>query len=105
MSGKKGMKHYPVKFRDEVVKKCLEGQRRKRTAKEYGLNRTQVINCIKWYKSNGTSKQNSVKKRGRPIRKEMTLEEENRMLRMENEILKKFHELLKEETEKKQNIK
>jgi transposase len=97
---KKGQKfiNYSVEFKLAAVKKYLKGESGYRPiAEEFGLpNHTYIIRWVKTYKEFGEAglddqrgKSNSPFK-GRPRTKPMSLEEENRILKMENEFLKKL---------------
>ena len=102
MAGKKGMKCYPLEFRQMVVDLHLnKGYSKRCLCKEYGISSdTQVEDWCRWYKQYGVPKQITGKVRGRP-KISSSLEEDNKRLRMENELLKKFHELLREEHKRK----
>lgn len=101
MAGSKGMKHYPIEFRQMVVNERLKGVSLFVLEKKFNVGQSQIVNWVKWFKQYGSPKQVTGKKRGRPSHKEETLEEEVKRLRMENEVLKKYHELLLEEMSKK----
>ncbi len=102
MAGKKGMKHYPLEFRQMIVDLHLQnGHSKKWISREYGVHNRQILNWVRWYEQYGAPKQITGKARGRPKTSGESLEEENKRLRMENELLKKFHELLKEEHKRK----
>jgi len=100
MAGKKGMKHYSLEIRQEVVDKHLrEGVSTWVLCKQYGIDSTQVQNWCRWQREYEMPKQLTGKKRGRPRTSggEETLEQKIKRLEMENELLKKFNELLREE--------
>lgn len=83
MSGKKGMKKYPVEIREEVVSRIRAGESQYTLSREYGISRW-AIQC--WLKELVPPKT-----RGRKPAK--TLEEykyENKRLNMENELLRDF---------------
>ena len=83
MSGKKGMKKYPVGIREEVVARIQAGESQCALSREYGVSRW-AIQC--WLKEPVLSKT-----RGRKPAK--TLGEykyENKRLKMENELLRDF---------------
>lgn len=103
MAGKKGMTHYPLEFRQEIVRKRFEvGNSITQLCNEYGLNHTQVEAWCRWQRQYGIPKQLTGKKRGRPrISGDETLEQKVKRLEMENALLKKFNELLMEEETKR----
>jgi len=104
MAGKKGMTHYPLEIRREVVRKHLdEGIATPQLCSEYGLHKSQITDWCKWYRQYGVPMQLTGKKRGRPktVVGEETLEQKVKRLEMENTLLKKFNELLLEEETKR----
>ena len=83
MSGKKGMKKYPMGIWEEVVSRIRAGESQRALSQEYGISRY-AIQC--WLKE-----PIQPKVRGRKPSK--TLAEykyENKQLRMENELLRDF---------------
>ena len=83
MSGKKGMKKYPVGVREEVVARIRAGESQSAMSREYGISRW-AIQC--WL--TGPSLPMA---RGR--KPEKTLAEykyDNKRLKMENELLRDF---------------
>ena len=83
MSGKKGMKQYPVGVREEVVARIRAGESQCALSREHGISRW-AIQC--WLKEPVLPKT-----RGRKAAK--TLAEykyENKRLKMENELLRDF---------------
>lgn len=83
MSGKKGMKKYPVEVREAVVTRILEGESQRAISREYGISRYAIQS---WLKEPSVPKH-----RGRKPAK--TLQEykyENKRLKMENELLRDF---------------
>ena len=83
MSGKRGMKKYPVGIREEVVARIRAGESQCALSREYGISRW-AIQC--WLKEPVIPKM-----RGRKPAK--TLAEykcENKRLKMENELLRDF---------------
>ena len=68
MAGKKGMKHYPLEFREKVAKERMETNITFQELKDkYDISSlAQVFNWCKWYEENGVCKQVTGKKRGRP---------------------------------------
>jgi transposase-like protein len=83
MSGKKGMKKYPVEIREEVVMRIHAGDSQCALSREYGISRYAIQS---WLKEPSIPKQ-----RGRKPAK--TLQEykyENKRLKMEVELLRDF---------------
>ena len=83
MSGKKGMKKYPIEVRENVVARIRAGESQQALSREYGISRW-AIQC--WLKEPVLPKT-----RGR--KPEKTLAEykyENKPLKMENELLRDF---------------
>ena len=83
MSGKKGMKKYPIGIREEVVMRILAGDSQCALSREYGISRYAIQS---WLKESSIPKQ-----RGRKPAK--TLQEykyENKRLKMEVELLRDF---------------
>ena len=83
MSGKKGMKKYPIGIRGEVVSRIHAGDSQCALSREYGISRYAIQS---WLKEPSTPKQ-----RGRKPAK--TLQEykyENKRLKMEVELLRDF---------------
>lgn len=102
MAGQKGMKHYPLEFRQKIVDLHIsKGLSLSQLAQDYNIARDRVALWCRWQKQYGVPKQITGKKKGRPKIRTETLEEEVKRLRMENEVLKKFHELLMEETKRR----
>lgn len=103
MAGKKGMKHYPLAFREKVAKERLQnGASIPFLQNKYRIkSQAQIVNWTKWYTTNNTPKQITGKTRGRPKVCHESVEEELKRLRMENAVLKKYHELLLEEKTKR----
>lgn len=83
MSGKKGMKRYPVRVREEVVARIRAGESQCALSREYGISRW-AIQC--WLKEPVLSKT-----RGRkPAKTLAEYQYENKRLKMENELLRDF---------------
>ena len=87
MSGKKGMKRYPIETREKIVAEHQSGVSQLELSKRYGISRY-AIQC--WI---GARPQKHIlpKQRGRKPAK--TLQEykyENKRLQMENELLRDF---------------
>ncbi len=83
MSGKKGMKKYPIGIREEVVMRIHTGDSQCALSREYGISRYAIQS---WLKETSIPKQ-----RGRKPAK--TLQEykyENKRLKMEVELLRDF---------------
>ena len=83
MSGKKGMKKYPIGIRQEVVMRIHAGDSQCALSREYGISRYAIQS---WLKEPSVPKQ-----RGRKPAK--TLQEykyENQRLKMENVLLRDF---------------
>lgn len=83
MSGKKGMKKYPIGIREEVVMRIHAGDSQCALSREYGISRYAIQS---WLKESSIPKQ-----RGRKPAK--TLQEykyENKRLKMEVELLRDF---------------
>ena len=83
MSGKKGMKKYPIGIREEVVMRIHAGDSQCALSREYGISRYAIQS---WLKEPSIPKQ-----RGRKPAK--TLQEykyENKRLKMENVLLRDF---------------
>ena len=83
MSGKKGMKKYPVGVREEVVERIGAGESQRALSREYGISRY-AIQC--WLKEPVLPK-----RRGRkPAKTLVEYKAENKRLKMENELLRDF---------------
>lgn len=83
MSGKRGMKKYPVGIREEVVARIRAGESQCALSREYGISRW-AIQC--WLKEPVISKM-----RGRkPAKTLAEYKYENKRLKMENELLRDF---------------
>ena len=83
MSGKKGMKKYPIGIREEIIGKIRLGAGQRELSREYGISRYAIQS---WLKEPALPKQ-----RGRKPAK--TLQEykyENKRLKMEVELLRDF---------------
>lgn len=104
MSGKKGMKHYPMWFRQEVVDKHMkQGVSMSQLYEQYSVDPRQIRRWCSWQRQYGLPKQMTGKRQGRPISNgnDETLEQKVKRLEMENTLLKKFNELLMEEETKR----
>lgn len=83
MSGKRGMKKYPVGIREEVVARIRAGESQCALSREYGSSRW-AIQC--WLKEPVIPKM-----RGRkPAKTLAEYKYENKRLKMENELLRDF---------------
>ena len=83
MSGKKGMKKYPMGIREEVVARIRAGESQRALSQEYGISRY-AIQC--WLKEPVMPKA-----RGRkPAKTLAEYKYENKRLKMENELLRDF---------------
>ena len=83
MSGKKGMKKYPMGIRKEVVARIRAGESQRALSQEYGISRY-AIQC--WLKEPVLPKA-----RGRkPAKTLAEYKYENKRLKMENELLRDF---------------
>jgi len=108
MSGKKGMKHYPLALKLEAIQLYQEeGKSQKEIAELLGLRRADRIK--KWltaYRREGPKAFENEKNgvlRGRPAKRENT-EAYIARLEMENDLLKKFHAELRKQALAKRNI-
>lgn len=83
MSGKKGMKKYPVEIREKVLERIRAGESQGSLSREYGISRYAIQS---WIKGNGIPKS-----RGRkPAKTLAEYKYENKRLKMENELLRDF---------------
>ena len=83
MSGKRGMKKYPVGIREEVVARIRAGESQCALSREYGISRW-AIQC--WLKEPVLTKM-----RGRkPAKTLAEYKYENKRLKVENELLRDF---------------
>ena len=83
MSGKKGMKKYPVGIQEEIVSRIQAGESQRALCREYGISRW-AIQC--WLKEPTLPKT-----RGRkPAKTLAEYKYENKRLKMENELLRDF---------------
>jgi len=103
MSGKKGMKPYPIELKLEAVRLYYkEGQSRAEITELLGIRNAYAVK--QWgqiYRREGVS--GLKKAKGRPCKSESERAELER-LRMENVLLKKFHTELRREALAKRNI-
>ena len=83
MSGKRGMKKYPVGIREEVVARIRAGENQRALSQEYGISRWAIQS---WLKEPVLPKM-----RGRkPAKTLAEYKYENKRLKMENELLRDF---------------
>ena len=88
MSGKKGMKKYPIEVRENVVARIRAGESQQALSREYGISRW-AIQC--WLKESALPKTRGPKTRGRkPAKTLAEYKYENKRLKMENELLRDF---------------
>ena|SRR6266702_1982369 len=103
MSGKKGMRKYPVELKLEAVRLYYEeGKTRAEITELLGIGNAYAVK--EWgqlYRREGVS--GLQKTKGRPRQSESEQVELER-LRMENDLLKKFHTELRKEVLAKRNI-
>lgn len=103
MSGKKGMKEYPLSVKLQAVRMFLEEGKTKAEIREIlGLSEGRVKIWVKQYRQEGEAGLH--KPRGRSRKQAESVEEELSRLRMENELLKKFHAELRKDELAKRNI-
>jgi len=103
MSGKKGMKAYPVELKLEAMRLYYEeGKTRAEVTALLGIRDSHAVKeWGKKYRREGVSAFGKAK--GRP-RKSNNERAELERLRMENDLLKKFHTELRKEVLAKRNI-
>jgi transposase-like protein len=103
MSGKKGMRKYPIELKLEAMRLYYEeGKTRAEVTALLGIGHANAVK--EWgqvYRREGIS--GLKKTKGRP-RKSETEQAELERLRMENALLKKFHTELRKEALAKRNI-
>lgn len=103
MSGKKGMKHYPVEVKLEAVRQFYEeGKTQAVITQALGLrSEDRVETWVRQYRREGA--QGLCKPIGRPRK---IVDEKSRIARleMENGLLKKYHTELRKEVLAKRNI-
>ena len=103
MSGKKGMKHYPVEVKLEAIRLFYqEGKTQAEITKELGLRSEDRVEVwVRQYRREG--EQGLCKPIGRP-RKVQDEQARIARLEMENALLKKYHTGLRKEVLAKRNI-
>lgn len=108
MSGRKGMKHYPLAMKLEAVRLHEEeGKSYQEITEVLGIHdRKRVEKWLREYRREGEAafgRGSGHKKRGRPPKRENT-EAYIARLEMENDLLKKFHAELRKLESAKRNI-
>ena len=108
MSGKKGMKHYPLAMKLEAVRLYQEeGKSYKEITELLGIrDRGRIKKWLSAYRRNGQvglERDPASHKGGRPPKRENT-EAYIARLEMENDLLKKFHAELRKLERAKRNI-
>ena len=83
MSGKKGMKRYPLQIRETVVSRIRSGESQSALSREYGISRYAIQS---WLKEPIIPKQ----RRRKPAKTLAEYRYENKRLKMENELLRDF---------------
>ena len=83
MSGKKGMKKYPVGIREEIVAKIRSGDSQRELSREYGISRYAIQS---WLKEPALPKHRERK----PAKTLQEYKNENKRLKMEVELLRDF---------------
>lgn len=103
MSGIKGMQHYPLELKLEVVRLfCEEGQTRAQIAEAFGLRNGECVErWVRRYRREG--EQGLCKPIGRP-RKAQDETTRIQQLEMENALLKKYHTELRKSLLARRNI-
>lgn len=102
MSGKKGMKHYPVAVKLEAVRLFTEeGKTRRAIAEQVGCSEERVKKWVSQYRHEEDAFQKPI---GRPRQQPESEQEELKRLRMENDLLKKIHTELRKEMLAQRNI-
>ncbi len=104
MSGKKGMKHYPIPTKLEAVRLFLEeGLSRAEVAEALNVRRPELVKIwVRRYRRFG--KEAFKKPQGRRPKQPDTPEAELKRLRMENELLKKYQAELRKDALAARNI-
>jgi transposase len=104
MSGKKGMRHYPVGTKLEAVRLFYEeGLTRAEITQELRVRDPYRVKAwLKQYRREGA--EGFSKPKGRPRKQSESEQAELERLRMENALLKKYHTELRKEVLAKRNI-
>lgn len=108
MSGKKGMKHYPLATKLEAVRLYQEeGKSHREITELLGIrDPDRIEKWLREYRKEGEAafgRGPTQRKRGRPPKRENT-ESYIARLEMENDLLKKFHAELRKQALAKRNI-
>jgi len=102
MSGKKGMKHYPVETKLEAVRLFVEeGKTRAEIAEGLGCSNGRVKQWVSQYPREEDAFQKAI---GRSRQHSESEQEELKRLWTENDLLKKFHTELRKAALAKRNI-
>ena len=91
MSGRKGMKHYPVCVKQEVVERIRAGESQNQLSREFGISRYSIQSWC-GLRPETKLRQLAPLPKGRP-KKEKTIDDykkENKRLKMENELMRDF---------------
>ena len=83
MSGKKGMKRYPLQIRETVVSRIRSGESQSALSREYGISRYAIQS---WLKEPIIPK----RRRRKPSKTLAEYRYENKRLKMENALLRDF---------------
>lgn len=107
MTGRKGMKHYPLAMKLEAVRLHEgEGKSYQEITEELGIyDHGRVEKWLREYRAKGAAAfgRGPGKKKGRPPKREST-EAYIARLEMENDLLKKYHAELRKREHAKRNI-
>ena len=89
MAGRKGMKHYPERFKLQIKEEHDAGVSMRTLKKKYGVS---FYSIESWcgLRPEVNIRQNAPLKRGRPTNKPEDLEKKVKRLEMENELLRNF---------------
>ena len=89
MSGRKGMKHYPENFKEQVKQEHDKGASLHSLCKKYGIS---LYSAESWcgLRPEVNRRKAMPLKRGRPTSKPEDLEKKVKRLEMENELLRNF---------------
>lgn len=91
MSGKKGMKQYPERIKEEIRKQIAAGSSQKEISQKYGISRYSIQSWC-GLRPETQLRQIAPLPKGRPKANKTVedYEKENRRLKMENELLRDF---------------
>ena len=87
MSGKVGIKKYPIEIREKIIKEYNSGKSQKQLSREYGISRY-VIQC--WIGARPEKNVISKQRKRKPAKTLQEYKYENEKLKMENELLRDF---------------